>query len=259
MFGLEGKVAAVIGAGSGIGRAIAVGFAQQGAVVHCLDVDEGGARKTADTIEEAGGSGASASVDVRNSTSVDSALRDVAGADGRLDILVGTPGINIRKPLVEYTDADYDQVIDVNLRGAFHMLRGAGQLMVAQKSGSIILISSISCREVEPGQVIYAGTKAAVAQMVRVMAAEVGPHGVRVNAISPGPVETALTKPICDDEAWRDAYAARISLGRWADPAELAPPAVFLASDEASYVNGAVLFVDGGWTDMDTRFQGAST
>lgn len=96
---------------------------------------------------------------------------------------------------------------------------------------------------------VYAGTKAAIAQMVRVLAAEIGPYGVRVNALAPGPVETELTEPIRRDDAWRDAYASKVGLQRWAKP-------VFLASDDASYVNGEVLFVDGGWTDMDRRFQG---
>ena len=258
MGALKDKVAAVIGAASGIGKAIATGFGAEGAIVECLDLDLAGATTTAAEIERCGGRAGAGSVDVRRSQSIDSSLADVAHRHRRLDITVATPGINVRKPLLNYTDEEYDAVVDVNLRGPFHVLRAAGRLMVAQRSGSILVISSVSCRVVEPGQVVYAGTKAALAQMVRVLAAELGPFGVRVNAISPGPVETALTGPIRADQAWADAYSSKVALQRWARPAEMAGPAIFLASDAASYVNGEVLFADGGWTDLDRRFQGGS-
>lgn len=256
MFELDGEVAAVVGAASGIGRQIALGLADQGAKVTCLDVNAAGAEKTAQEIGEAGGMAAAARVDVRDSESVDAALRAVRDGEGRLDTVVSTPGINIRKPLLHYSDDDYDAVTDVNLRGTFHVLRSAGRIMAGQRHGSILVISSISCRVVEPGQVIYAGTKAAIAQMVRVLAAELGPFGVRVNALSPGPVETDLTIPIRSDHAWSEAYASKTAIGRWAKPEEIAGPAVFLASTAASYVTGEVFFVHGGWTDLDQRFQG---
>lgn len=258
LFRLDEKAAAVVGAAHGIGRAIAEGLAGQGATVDCLDIDLIGARDTADAIEKAGGRAAAAAVDVRVSASLDSALADVVDRRGRLDIAICTPGINIRKPLLRYTDADYADVTDVNLRGSFHVLRGAGRIMARQRSGSIVVISSISARVVEPGQVIYAGTKAAIAQMIRVLAAELGPYGVRVNALAPGPVATELTVPIRQDPDWNDAYASKIAVGRWATPAELVAPAVFLASPSSTYVNGEVLYVDGGWMDLARRFQGGA-
>jgi NAD(P)-dependent dehydrogenase (short-subunit alcohol dehydrogenase family) len=251
---LENRVVAVFGAASGIGRAIAVAMAAQGASVHCLDVDGDGATQTAKEAGVGGATATAAEVDVRSSASVDAALAAVVEAGGRLDVAVCTPGINIRKPLTGYTDEDYDAVVDVNLRGSFHVLRGAGRIMSEQRSGNMLVISSISARVVEPGQVIYAGTKAAIAQMVRVLAAELGPLGVRVNAIAPGPVETALTLPIRSVPEWGEAYAAKIALKRWAQPEEIAGPALFLASDAASYINGELLYVDGGWTDLDQRF-----
>lgn len=256
LFAMDGKVAAVVGAGAGIGRAIAAGLASAGALVHCLDLDEGAAKDTASSIAAAGGTARSGPVDVRRSASVDAALAAVDGEHDQLDVVVCTPGINIRKPLLRYTDDDYDAVMDVNLRGSFHTMRAAGRLMVPRRTGSIVVISSISSRVVEPGQVIYAGTKAALAQMVRVLAAELGPYGVRVNAIGPGPTATELTLPIRSDQGWHDAYADRTAVGRWADPAELAGPAVFLCSDAASYVTGQLLYVDGGWIDIDRRYQG---
>jgi len=256
VFDLHTKVAAVVGAASGIGRAIAVGLAQHGASVDCLDLNVTGAEKTAAGIREAGGEAGAAEVDVRQSASVDAALAAVARERSRIDTIVCTPGINVRKPLLRYSDEDYEAVTAVNMRGTFHVLRAAGRIMTPQRSGSITVISSISCQAVEPGQVIYAGTKAAVAQMVKVLAAELGPYGVRVNAISPGPVETELTVPIRSDRDWQQAYAAKTAVKRWARAEEMAGPAVFLASDAASYVTGAVLFVHGGWTDLDQRFQG---
>lgn len=256
MFDLTGKVAAVVGAGSGIGRAIALGLAAQGAGVTCLDLDEASAARTAKMIAEAGGSGDAAQLDIRDTSRVTAALQKVAAGGGGLDIVVSTPGINIRKPMLRYTDAEYDTVMAVNLRGNFAVMRAAGQIMAPRRGGSIIVISSISCRVVEPGQVIYAGIKAALAQMVRVLAAELGPYGVRVNAIAPGPTETELTVPIRNDPDWLSAYADRVALGRWARAEEMAGPAVFLASSAASYVTGEVLFVDGGNTDFDHRFQG---
>lgn len=256
---LDGKSACVIGAASGIGRAIAEAFAHEGAIIDCLDIDLAGAEKTAEQIRAGGRDARNFTVDIRDSSAVDSALRRRAADSGTLDIVVSTPGINIRKPLVSYTDEEYKAVTDINLTGSFNVLRSATKIMSEQPgNGSIIVISSISCRVVEPGQVVYAGTKAAIAQMVRVAAAELGLYGVRVNAISPGPVDTALTAPIVADPAWRAAYAEKTAVGRWARAEEIAAPAVFLASDAASYITGEVLFVDGGAVDMGREFQGTA-
>lgn len=258
MFQLTNKVAAVVGAGSGIGNAIAAGLASAGACVHCLDIDGDRARAAAESITARHGTAAYTQVDVRQSGSVDAALAGVLRQHGDLQIVVCTPGINIRKPLLRYTDQEYDAVMDVNLRGCFNTMRAAGQIMVPRGRGNILVISSISARVVEPGQAVYSATKSALGQMVRVLAAELGPYGVRVNALAPGPTATELTVPIRSDKRWHAAYADRTAIGRWADPSELAGPAVFLCSDEASYVTGALLYADGGWTDIDRCHQGGS-
>ena len=254
LFDLRGRVAAVIGAAAGIGEAVARGCARQGAAVHCLDLDAVGAHTTAERIVAAGGEATAASLDVRDGTAVDAALASLADRRGRLDVVVATPGVNVRKPLLDYADDEFDRVVGLNLKGSFHVIRAAGLVMRTHRRGSIILFSSIRAQVVEPGQSVYAATKAGIVQLVRTAAAELGPSGVRVNAVAPGVVETPLTAPIRKDAAWHAAYADKSVLGRWASAEEMVGPTVFLASDASSYVTGSLLFVDGGWTAADGRF-----
>jgi len=160
----------------------------------------------------------------------------------------------VRKPLLDYTDEEIDRVLSVNLTGNSHLLQAAGRIMAAQGSGSIILFSSIRAVVVEPGQSMYAATKAGIVQLVRAAAAELGPSGVRVNAVAPGVIDTPLTAPIKREPEWYQAYGDRNIFKRWGSAREMAGPTVFLASDAASYVTGTVLFADGGWTAIDGRF-----
>ena len=145
-------------------------------------------------------------------------------------------------------------MVRLNLKGSFNVLRAAGRIMAEQKGGSIILFSSIRSQVVEPGQGVYAATKAGMVQMLRALAAELGPSGVRVNAVAPGVVDTPLTQPIKANPDWYRAYAAKSALKRWASVEEMVGPTVFLASDAASFITDSVLFVDGGWTAVDGRF-----
>src|SRR5712692_5096260 len=253
-FRLDDKVAAVVGAGSGIGEAVAEACARQGARVACLDADEGRAKAVADRIGSAGGAAEAGRLDLRDGKAVDAALDGLRGRHGRLDIAICTPSINARKTVLTYTDEDVDRVLTLNLKGTFNLLRAAGRIMTAQGSGAIVLFSSIRSVVVEPGQSVYAATKAGIVQMARTAAAEFGPRGVRVNAVAPGIVDTPLTASIKADPAWYQAYAAKSVFGRWARPEEIAGPTVFLVSDAASYVTGSVLFVDGGWTAIDGRY-----
>ncbi len=255
MFRLDNKVAVVIGAGSGIGQAAAIGLARQGARVVCADVRKDAAQETAAIIlKEPGGHAEAASVDIANGGDVRALLRGVVERLGGLHVVVSTPGINVRKTILNYSSEEFDRVIAVNLKGTFHVLCEAGAIMSEAGSGSIIVFSSIRAVTVEPGQGVYASTKSGIVQMVRALAAELGPRNVRVNAIAPGVVETPLTQPIKDQPDWYNAYAAKSVLGRWAREEEMAGPVVFLASDAASYVTGSLLFVDGGWTAADGRF-----
>jgi NAD(P)-dependent dehydrogenase (short-subunit alcohol dehydrogenase family) len=251
LYRLDGKVAAVVGAGSGIGEAIALGAARLGARVSCLDVDGAKARAVA---ERAGGGADAAALDIRDGAAVAATLDAIAQREGRLDVAICTPSINVRKPILAYTEEEFDRVVALNMRGNFNVLRAAGRIMTAAGKGSIVLLSSIRSQVVEPGQSVYAATKAAIVQLARTAAAEFAVRGVRVNAIAPGIVDTPLTAPIKANSDWYGAYAAKSALKRWARPEEIAAPALFLASDAASYITGTVLFVDGGWTAIDGRF-----
>lgn len=255
MFTLDGKVAIVIGAASGIGEAAALGCARHGAEVHCLDVNEAGARAVAIRARQHNAASEARSLDIRDVSAVDAALDDIVATRGRVDVAICTPSVNVRKPLLDYTPEEFDRVVSLNLRGTFNVLRAAGRHMVARGSGSIVLCASIRSQVVEPGQSVYAATKAGIVQLARTAAAEFGPAGVRVNALAPGIVETPLTAPIKASREWYDAYASKSVLNRWAAAEEMAGPILFLASDAASYVTGAVLFADGGWTAADGRFQ----
>ncbi|MCY3700379.1 MAG: SDR family NAD(P)-dependent oxidoreductase [Gemmatimonadetes bacterium] len=254
MFSLEGRTAAVVGGGSGIGEAVAIGCAEAGAHVACLDIDTDAAADTAATIRAAGGKAVSHHLDIMDGAVVAGVFEGIAATRGSLDVVVCTPGVNVRKPLLDYTDEEIDRVLGLNLKGGAHVIQSAGRIMIAQGSGSIILFSSIRSVVVEPGQSMYAATKAGIVQMVRTAAAELGPRGVRVNAVAPGVIDTPLTAPIKDKPDWYGAYAARNIMNRWGSAAEMAGPTVFLASDAASYVTGTVLFADGGWTAIDGRY-----
>jgi NAD(P)-dependent dehydrogenase (short-subunit alcohol dehydrogenase family) len=252
LFRLEGRIGVVIGAGSGIGQAAAKGLAAHGAFVVCADVNREAAQLTADQLgaEHARAS----SVDITSTQNVAELLQGVVGEDGRIDVVVTTPATNVRKPINNYRDEEFDRVVELNLKGTFRVLRHAGRIMTEQRRGSIIAFSSIRSQVVEPGQGVYAATKAGIVQLVRALATELGPCGVRVNAIAPGVVDTPLTSQIKDQPDWHAAYAAKSVFNRWASVDEMVGPVVYLASDASSYVTGSVLVVDGGWTAADGRF-----
>ena len=253
-FRLDGKIVAVIGAGGGIGEAVARGAARQGARVFCLDVAAPAASATAERIRQAGSEADAGVVDVTDGDRLDATLKYVAQEGGSLDAVVCTPGVNVRKKLLDYSEEEFDRVMRVNLKGTFNALRSAGRIMAPQGSGSIVIFSSIRSLVVEPGQSVYAATKAGIVQMVRGAACELCPSGVRVNAVGPGVVETPLTAPIKANADWYAAYANKSILKRWASPDEMAGPTLFLISDAASFVTGTILFADGGWLATDGRF-----
>ncbi len=244
LFRLDGKRALLIGAG-GIGREAALALAAHGAHVRCADKDPATAKATAAEVD-----GDALELDITDAGAVTRAADEL----GPVDVLVLTAATNVRKRLLDYTAEEFDRVVGLNLKATFTILQAFGRHMVARRSGSIVLFSSVRAQVVEPGQSVYAATKAGVIQLVKTAAAEFGEAGVRINAIAPGVVETPLTQQIKADPGWYEAYAAKSALGRWSQPSELAGAVVFLASDAAGYVTGSTVMVDGGWTAVDGRF-----
>jgi len=240
LFDLTGRQALVVGAGSGIGEAAALGLAAHGAHVICGDLNLEAAQRVAEEIKTTGGDGAAVA-------------KAIAGLPD-LDVLVTTPAINVRKRLLDMSEEEFDRVVSLNLKGTFRLITAAGRNMKQRGKGSIIAFASIRAITVEPGQGVYAATKAGVLQMCRTLAAELAPDGVRVNVIGPGVVDTPLTAPIAANKDWYNAYAQRSALGRWAKPHEMAGAVVYLASDAGSFATGTLTIVDGGWTAVDGRF-----
>ncbi|MCD1285374.1 SDR family NAD(P)-dependent oxidoreductase [Brevibacterium sp. GP-SGM9] len=266
LFDLSGRTAVVVGAGSGLGQASALGLADAGAHVIAADLNVEGAEATVRLIADrraAGGAGAgtgasagtgavaeAARVDITDSASVDA----LVAAHPEAQVLVITPGANVRKRLTNTTDEEFDKVIDINLKGTYRLMRGFGTEMAERGRGSIVTYSSFRALTIEAGQGLYAAAKAGVVQLTKTMASELGPRGVRVNAILPGPFDTPLTQQIKADGRWWGAYADKTALGRWGTLHEIAGPVLFLASDASSYVTGHSQLVDGGWMAHDGRF-----
>jgi NAD(P)-dependent dehydrogenase (short-subunit alcohol dehydrogenase family) len=249
-FDLTGKTALVVGAASGIGRASAEALAALGADVICADKSHEGVERTAAEIGKHTSAEAHV-IDAGSPEDVGALARSIVTSKRRLDIAVTTPAIHVRKPLLDYTDEEYDRIVGLNLRGVFLFLRAFGRIMRDQGGGSLIATSSMRATTLEPGLAIYGASKAGIIQLVRGLASELGSWGVRVNAVVPSIVDTPLVAPL---KARPDIYnklAAHTVFNRWSEPAEVATVVAFLASDAASYITGSALMVDGGWTAID--------
>ena len=247
-FSLEGKVAVVTGSSRGIGRAIAEGFAGAGAAVTVNGLNPETTQSVADAIVAAGGKSLALPADVSKAADVERLIEATVAAFGRLDILVNNAGISpYYKPAETVTEAEWDEVMRVNLKGVFLCCQAAGRVMIAQKSGRIINMSSIGGTIALPRLIAYCSAKGAINQLTRVLAVEWAPHHILVNAIAPGFIETDLTKGLRENPKRHDAPIQRVPLGRLGTPAEIAGAAIYLASDAASYVTGHMLDIDGGW------------
>jgi glucose 1-dehydrogenase len=243
---LEGKVAAITGAGQGNGRAIAEAFVREGAAVMVADLDARLARTAAEELERS----AAIAIDVRSADDAARMVAETVARFGRLDVLVNNAGVIGRHDFLEITEEEWDRVLDVNLKGSFLCAQAAARRMKEQAGGAIINLASVNAISVNPSTVHYCTSKGGVVTLTRAMALALAPHGIRVNAIGPGPVRTSLSRDRLDDPQAYAATVAHIPLGRVAQPHDLAGAATFLASDESSYVTGITLFVDGGWLTM---------
>jgi 2-deoxy-D-gluconate 3-dehydrogenase len=244
-FDLSGKVAAVTGANTGIGQAIAVALAEAGADVACIGRTP--AEDTVAQIRALGRRGAIVSADLSTIEPVGRVMEQVTGALGGLDILVNNAGIIRRADAVDFTEADWDAVIDTNLKSVFFLSQAAGRHMIAKGSGRIINIASMLTFQGGIRVPSYTASKSGVGGLTKLLANEWAAKGVTVNAIAPGYIATNNTAALQADEARNKSIVDRIPTGRWGDPSDIAGAAVFLASPAAGYVNGHILAVDGGW------------
>lgn len=250
---LQGKVAVITGAGSGIGRATTVRFAQEGANVLLMDRDGDGMMETVKLGGGAPGRFEVVEADVTDKAAPDAAMATCRETFGPVDILINNAGIGGAKAVHETDDDNLDAFIDVNLRGAFRVARAAVNEMRG-RGGSIVNLASVFGMRGFPGSSIYSATKAAMIGLTQNMAADYGREGIRVNAIAPGFIETPLTAARIATNKWFvDAMVGGTPMGRTGKPEEIAAAALFLCSEDASFVNGHTLVVDGGWASSKYR------
>lgn len=247
LFNLNKKLALVTGAGRGNGASIAKGLATAGAQVVVTDVDGDSAKQTAELIRAARGTAWSYTLDITNAQACSDLSKKIASEVGLIDVLVNNAGVLLRSP-IDGPDAaqQWHTTLNVNVNGPFNMTQAFLPALKSQR-GTIVNVASIQSFVAAPTSASYATSKGAVVQFTRTLAAELGPFGIRVNAIAPGIIETAMSADLRADPAKLASFLRHVPLGRAANPDELVGPVVFLASDAASYVTGTILTVDGGY------------
>jgi 3-oxoacyl-[acyl-carrier protein] reductase len=243
---LKGKVAAITGGARGIGHSTAIKFAAEGAKVAVCDINPELTAQTLAEIRAAGGEAEGYSVDVVNKEQIAAMIKDVMAKWGRIDCVVNNAGIVMDAQLKNMTDDQFDKVIDINVKGVYNCTRAVVDIMLAQQSGVILTTSSIVGLYGNFGQTNYAASKFAVIGMTKTWARELGRKGIRANAVCPGFIATPILNKM--PEQVLGDMAKKVPNGRLGRPEEVANLFAFLASDEASYINGAVISIDGGMT-----------
>lgn len=247
MTSLKGKVAIVTGARRGIGRGIALAFAKNGAKVVVSDLNEKDCQKVVDEIKNLGSYGLAVKCDVSSSKEVEAMIKTTVDKFGKIDILVNNAGIALMKPFKDMTEEDWDKVLSVNLKSVFLCSKAVLPELIKQGKGKVINIASIAGQIGFAQSSAYCASKAGIINLTRVMALELAQHKINVNAIGPGVIKTAMTKQFLEDPKMKEMLLSQTPWGRFGKPEDIANAAVFLASDQADFITGTTLFVDGGW------------
>lgn len=248
MFDLTGKVAIVTGATKGLGHGMAMALAEAGADIVVVSRNEDDCKKVAAEIETMGRKALACSCDVTKPIMVNNLVKNTIDKFGKIDILINNAGIAVTKPAEDLTEEDWDKVMDTNLKGVFFIAQAVGRQMISQKFGRIINIASMFGLVGDKNVLPYLCSKGGVIQLTRGLALEWAKHNIQVNAIAPGYVVTPINEKEMNEEKVQKYLLGKTPMRRFGKAAEIASAAVYLSSDEASYVTGTVLAVDGGWT-----------
>ncbi len=241
------RVVIVTGAGAGNGKAFAQAFAREGADLACVDYRPETAEQTAEAVRALGRRALALGADVSIAADVDRMVRATVAEFGRVDVLVNNAGIRLITPLLDISEEEWDRHLDVDLKGPFLCLQAVAKQMLRQGSGGVIInITSTASEEGSPGRAHYCSAKGGLKMLTKVAALELAQYGIRVNAIAPGPIETAMTAMLRGTPEQTAVAARRMPLGRWGQSEDLVGAALFLASDEASWVTGTCYSLDGG-------------
>lgn len=249
-YNLDNKVAIITGARQGMGRTHALLLAKAGARVVVSDISEQDCQKVVEEIEKNGGEAIAIKCDVSKKGEVDEMINKTVEKWSKIDILVNNAGICQFKPFLDLTEEEWDRTLNINLKGYFLCAQAAAKEMAKQKSGVIVNIASVTMGQQGigfPNIVHYCASKGGIAAMTEALAVELAPYNIRVNAVSPGMIETPMIDPIKKDPKQMEVMLAKIPLRRVGNPEEVSNLVLFLASDESSYMTGSVVVIDGGW------------
>ncbi len=246
LFDLSGKVALVTGSGQGIGAVLARGLAQAGALIVVNDLTDDSVGKAVDALHADDLKADGVAFDVTNTKAVTAGVSEIEKRYGQIDILVNNAGIQRRHPILEFPDDEWQAVLDVNLTAPFVVARAVAKDMVARKAGKIINICSLQSSVTRPTIAAYTASKGGLALLTKSMAVEWGPDNVQTNGIGPGYLKTEMTERLWKDPEFDKWVTGRVPAARWGAPEELVGPAIFLSSEASSYINGHIVYVEGG-------------